>query len=79
LSYGATEAKIPEIADAIVEITETGRAIRQAGLRIIETILESYTEIVANPASFAEPAKAHAMGQLKTCSTVRSPRAGRCS
>jgi ATP phosphoribosyltransferase len=66
LSYGATEAKIPEIADAIVEITETGRAIRQAGLRIIETILESYTEIVANPASFAEPAKAHAMGQLKT-------------
>ena len=66
LSYGATEAKIPEIADAIVEITETGRAIRQAGLRIIETILESYTEIVANPASFADPAKQHAMGQLKT-------------
>jgi ATP phosphoribosyltransferase len=66
LSYGATEAKIPEIADAIVEITETGRAIRQAGLRIIETILESYTELVANPASFADPAKAHAMGQLQT-------------
>jgi ATP phosphoribosyltransferase len=66
LSYGATEAKIPEIADAIVEITETGRAIRQAGLRIVETILESYTEIVANPASFADPAKHHAMGQLKT-------------
>jgi len=66
LSYGATEAKIPEIADAIVEITETGRAIRQAGLRIIETILESYTELVANPTSFADPAKAHAMGQLKT-------------
>jgi ATP phosphoribosyltransferase len=66
LSYGATEAKIPEIADAIVEITETGRAIRQAGLRIIETILESYTELVANPESFADPAKAHAMGQLQT-------------
>jgi ATP phosphoribosyltransferase len=66
LSYGATEAKIPEIADAIVEITETGRAIRQAGLRIVETILESYTELVANPTSFADPAKAHAMGQLKT-------------
>lgn len=66
LSYGATEAKIPEIADAIVEITETGRAIRQAGLRIIETILESYTEIVANPAAYADPDKAHAMGQLKS-------------
>jgi ATP phosphoribosyltransferase len=66
LSYGATEAKIPEIADVIVEITETGRAIRQAGLRIIETILESYTELVANPASFADPQKAHAMGQLQT-------------
>jgi ATP phosphoribosyltransferase len=66
LSYGATEAKIPEIADAIVEITETGRAIRQAGLRIIETILESYTEIIANPQSFKDPDKAHAMGQLKS-------------
>jgi len=66
LSYGATEAKIPEIADAIVEITETGRAIRQAGLRIIETILESYTEIIANPAAFKDPVKAHAMGQLKS-------------
>jgi ATP phosphoribosyltransferase len=66
LSYGATEAKIPEIADAIVEITETGRAIRQAGLRIIETILESYTEIIANPESFKDPEKAHAMGQLKS-------------
>ena len=66
LSYGATEAKIPEIADAIVEITETGRAIRQAGLRIIETILESYTEIIANPEAFKDPKKAHAMGQLKS-------------
>ena len=66
LSYGATEAKIPEIADAIVEITETGRAIRQAGLRIIETILESYTEIIANPEAYNDPKKAHAMGQLKS-------------
>ena len=41
LSYGATEAKIPEIADAVVEITETGRALRAAGLRIVGTILES--------------------------------------
>ena len=66
LSYGATEAKVPEIAEAIVELTETGRAIRQAGLRIIETILESYTELVASPAAVADPAKAHAMEQIRT-------------
>jgi len=44
LSHGATEAKIPEIADAVVEITETGRALRAAGLRIIATVLESHTQ-----------------------------------
>jgi len=66
LSYGATEAKIPEIADAVVEITETGRALRAAGLRIIETVLVSYTELIANPKSAADPEKRHAMEQLKT-------------
>jgi len=66
LSYGASEAKIPDIADCIVDITETGRALRAAGLRIIDTILTSYTEVVANPASHADPAKRHAMGQLMT-------------
>ena len=45
LSYGASEAKIPDIADCIVDITETGRALRAAGLRIIDTILTSYTEV----------------------------------
>ena len=50
LSYGATEAKVPDIADAVVEITETGRALRAAGLRILDTILVSYTELIANPA-----------------------------
>jgi ATP phosphoribosyltransferase len=64
LSYGATEAKIPEVADAVVEITETGRALRAAGLRIIATVLESYTELIAHPATYAEPAKRHAMQQL---------------
>ena len=66
LSYGATEAKIPEIADAVVEITETGRALHAAGLRIVATILESYTELIANPAAFADPKRAHAMGQILT-------------
>jgi ATP phosphoribosyltransferase len=64
LSYGATEAKIPEIADAVVEITETGRALRAAGLKIIETIVVSYTELIANPASHANPEKRKAMEQL---------------
>ena len=66
LSYGATEAKIPEVADAVAEITETGRALRAAGLRIIDTILESYTELIANPASYADDTKRHAMEQLQS-------------
>jgi ATP phosphoribosyltransferase len=66
LSYGATEAKIPEVADAVVEITETGRALRAAGLRIIATVLESYTELVANPEAYADEDKRHAMEQIHT-------------
>jgi ATP phosphoribosyltransferase len=66
LSYGATEAKIPDIADAVVDLTETGRALRQARLRIIDTILTSYTELVANRASYDDPEKRHAMHQLQT-------------
>jgi ATP phosphoribosyltransferase len=66
LSYGATEAKVPDIVDVIVEITETGRALRAAGLKIIDTILTSYTELVANPVSYEDPQKRHAMQQLKT-------------
>jgi ATP phosphoribosyltransferase len=66
LSYGASEAKIPDIADCIVDITETGRALRAAGLRIIDEILQSYTEVVANKAAYADPAKRHAMSQLMT-------------
>jgi ATP phosphoribosyltransferase len=66
LSYGATEAKIPDIADAVVEITETGRALAAAGLRIVGTLLESCTELVANPAAAADPVKRHAMTQLLT-------------
>jgi ATP phosphoribosyltransferase len=66
LSYGASEAKIPDIADCVVDITETGRALRAAGLRVIDTILTSYTEVVVNPASFADPAKRRAMDQLMT-------------
>ena len=66
LSYGATEAKIPDIADCVVEITETGRALRAAGLKIIDTILTSYTEMIANPVAFADPDKQRAMRQIMT-------------
>lgn len=66
LSYGATEAKIPEIADAVVEITETGRALKAAGLKILDTILVSYTELIAHPAACADPDKRRAMEQLQT-------------
>lgn len=66
LSYGATEAKVPDIVDCIVEITETGRALHAAGLKIIDEILLSYTEMVANPVSYADPEKRHAMEQVMT-------------
>ena len=66
LSHGATEAKIPDVADAVVEITETGRALRAAGLRILDTVLVSFTELVANPRSYADAEKRHAMHQLNT-------------
>jgi len=66
LSYGATEAKVPEIADAVVELTETGRALKAAGLRIIETVLVSFTELVANPEALADPERRKAMDDINT-------------
>jgi len=51
-SWGATEVKPPELADAIVEVTETGSSLRANKLRIIETILESNTQLIANLASW---------------------------
>jgi ATP phosphoribosyltransferase len=66
LSHGATEAKIPDIADCVVEITETGRALRAAGLKVIDTILLSYTEVIANREAAGDPQKRKAMGQIMT-------------
>ncbi len=66
LSYGATEAKAPEIVDAVVDITETGRALRAAGLKVIGTVLTSYTELIANPSSYADPEKRKSMEQIQT-------------
>ncbi|MBT94696.1 MAG: ATP phosphoribosyltransferase [Acidimicrobiaceae bacterium] len=66
LSYGATEAKAPEIVDAVVDITETGRALRAAGLKVIGTVLTSFTELIANPEAYANPEKRKAMEQVQT-------------
>jgi len=66
LSYGATEAKVPDIVDCIVDGTETGRALRAAGLRILDEVLQSYTALVANRDSVADAKKRHAMEQIKT-------------
>jgi ATP phosphoribosyltransferase len=60
-SYGATEAKVPDIVDAIVDLTETGSSLRKNGLRILDTLLTSYTELVANSAAFGDPARRAAM------------------
>jgi ATP phosphoribosyltransferase len=63
-SYGATEAKVPDIVDAIVDLTETGSSLRRNGLRILDTLLTSYTELVANPAAHADEAKRAAMEDI---------------
>ena len=63
-SYGATEAKVPDIVDAIVDLTETGSSLRKNGLRILETILTSYTELVACKAAYENPDKRAAMEDI---------------
>jgi ATP phosphoribosyltransferase len=63
-SYGATEAKVPDIVDAIVDLTETGSSLRRNGLRILETLLTSYTELVANPTAHEDAGKRAAMEDI---------------
>ena len=56
-SWGATEVKAPMLADAIVEVTETGSSLRANRLRILETVLESNTQLIANQCSYMDAAK----------------------
>jgi len=56
-SWGATEVKVPQLADAIVEVTETGSSLRVNRLRILDTVLESSTVFIVNRKSAADPAK----------------------
>ncbi|HZL56965.1 MAG TPA: ATP phosphoribosyltransferase [Bryobacteraceae bacterium] len=64
-SWGATEVKPPELADAIVEVTETGSSLRANKLRIVETVLESNTQLIANKASWMDPWKRAKLNDLK--------------
>ncbi len=56
-SWGATEVKVPDLVDAIVDITETGSSLRANKLRIVDTLLYTATKLVANKASWANPVK----------------------
>jgi ATP phosphoribosyltransferase len=63
-SWGATEVKPPVLADAIVEVTETGSSLRANRLRIIDTVMESYTQVIANRKSMQESFKREKIGNI---------------
>ena len=65
-SFGATEAKVPEIVDAIVDITETGSTLRAHGMKIIETLMTSEPVLVANKDAAADPTRRQAMEDIVT-------------
>jgi ATP phosphoribosyltransferase len=63
-SYGATEAKVPDIADAIVDLTETGSSLRENGLRVLATLLTSTPELIANREAYDDLRKQQAMDEI---------------
>ena len=65
-SYGATEAKVPEMMDALVDLTETGSTLRRNGLKIVDVVLESTTRLLANKAAWADPEKRRAIEEIRT-------------
>ncbi len=68
-SWGATEVKVPELVDAIVDITETGNSLRANNLRIVDTIMESIPQFIANKTSHGDPWKQDKMRRLATLLT----------
>jgi ATP phosphoribosyltransferase len=64
-SWGATEVKPPVLADAIVEVTETGASLRASNLRVIDTVLESNTQLIGNPASLCDPWKRRKLADIQ--------------
>jgi ATP phosphoribosyltransferase len=65
-SYGATEAKVPEIVDAIVDVTETGNTLRAHGMKIVETLLTSEPVLIANRDALADREKRAATDDIQT-------------
>ena len=63
-SWGATEVKVPDLVDAIVDVTETGSSLRANKLRILETIMESVPQVIANKTALADPWKKDKMDNL---------------
>ena len=63
-SWGATEVKPPKLADAIVEVTETGSSLRANNLRIVAEVLQSTTRFIANRAAYADPWKRQKIDDL---------------
>ncbi|QDI67365.1 ATP phosphoribosyltransferase [Streptomyces calvus] len=84
-SYGATEAKIPELADAVIDVVETGDSLRHNGLRVLRTVRTCTSQVIAGPHTLADPSKrqrvhnvvrllrAAAAGTRRTMITVRVP------
>jgi ATP phosphoribosyltransferase len=64
-SWGATEVKVPELVDAIVDLTETGSSLRANKLRILDTIIESYPQLIVNKAIYADPDKRRKLEAMK--------------
>ena len=63
-SYGASEEKVPDLMDVVVDLTETGTTLRKNGLKIIGQIMESYTVIIANREAFKDPVKRREMEEI---------------
>lgn len=64
-SYGSNEAKVPDIVDAIIHNVETGATLRRNGLRIVDTLMESWTVLVANRKTMEDEAKRRAVEELR--------------
>ncbi|RPJ54296.1 MAG: ATP phosphoribosyltransferase [Methanobacteriota archaeon] len=65
-SYGASEAKVPDLMDVVVDLTETGTTLRKNGLKIIGQIMESHTALIANRDAWEDPAKRRAIEQIRS-------------
>jgi ATP phosphoribosyltransferase len=65
-SYGATEAKVPDIVDAIVDVSETGGTLRAHGMKIIDTLMESEVQLIANRESLGDQTRRREMDDVAT-------------